>query len=206
MKEEKSYFPANMLSWAFHPLLMPTYGLFLVFTFNVYFRFSIPPVLKWVTYLIVCISTFLLPSIAALGMVRSGIIKSLQMESREDRQAPFLVTAAFYIVCYYLLTQLHLPKIFLSMMLGACISVILALIINFWWKISIHTIGMGGLCGIVYALSQSLFVDMVMPFSFLVLLSGFVASARMFVGSHQPAQIYMGFILGFIAECISMGF
>jgi hypothetical protein len=203
--ENKSYPFANLLSWVFHPLLIPTYGIILIFSLDTYFAFSIPPLLKWATYGVVFISTCMLPSITVFGMVRSGLVKSLQMEEREERQVPYIVTAGFYTACYYLMTQLKLPSLFLLMMLGACVSVILALIINFWWKISIHTIGMGGLCGIVYSLSQNMITDMVTPFVVCVLLAGFVATARMFAGKHVPAQIYSGFILGFIAEYLLMG-
>lgn len=203
--EKKSYPLANLISWIFHPLFIPTYGVFLVFSLSTYFKFSIPPILKIATYSVIFITTFLLPTLTVFGMSKTGLVKSMQLEEREERQLPYIVTAAFYIVCYYLLTQLKLPNTFLLMMLGACFSIILALIINFWWKISIHTIGMGGLCGIVYSLSQNVVSDMVMPFVICILLAGFVATARMFAGKHLPAQIYSGFLMGFLIEYLLMG-
>lgn len=85
-------------------------------------------------------------------------------------------------------------------MLGATLSVTLAVMINLFWKVSIHLIGIGGIIGTLLALSQLLFVDVKIPIIISIIIAGVIGSARLTVGEHTPAQIYSGVFIGFLCE------
>lgn len=189
---------ARILSLIFHPLLIPTYGILLIFSQNTYVSYSIPVSLKSVIFLVVFMTTLILPFITSYFLLRSKQINSFQMEFKEERVLPFISTAIYYLFGYYLLNQIDLPFAFDLIMLGGISCIIIALIINFTWKISIHLIGLGGIVGILLGLSQRLMLDLQGVIVVAIILSGFLGTARLIAGSHTPSQIYIGFIVGFL--------
>lgn len=82
--------------------------------------------------------------------------------------------------------------------------VYIATIITYFWKISLHMIGLGGLLayillllfvrGLQYGLPSE--IDILL--SSVILLSGIVGSARLYLCAHTPAQVYVGYIVGFL--------
>jgi hypothetical protein len=67
---------ARFLSWVLHPLLMPTYGMVLIFHYNSYLTYSLSPVLIKLIYGIVFTTTFILPTLITYFLVKKGWIKS----------------------------------------------------------------------------------------------------------------------------------
>jgi hypothetical protein len=124
------------------------------------------------------------------------------METKEERLVPFAANAALLMISYYLLEKLQLPGVYSSLLLGAAISVLLALLINSKWKISIHMIGIGGMTGILFGLSTFLFIDLRLPMVFSLIVAGLLATARLSLNAHSPAQLYAGFGLGFFCEYV----
>jgi hypothetical protein len=188
---------AKVISVVLHPMLLTTYALVILFSMQAYFSIGIPLKAKWMIGILVFILTGLLPMLLAVFMSRLGIIKSLHMEQREERLWPFVVAALFYYLTYYLLKQLELSPVFIIFMLGAFITVVVGLMVSFFWKISVHMIGIGGLVGAFTGLSLRLMIDMPLLIIVLILLSGLTGFARLKLSAHNPAQILIGFVTGF---------
>jgi hypothetical protein len=189
---------ARIISYIFHPLLIPTYSFLLLLNMKAYFSMIIPGSAKWLIISLIFITTFLFPSLFVLFFYRRKLISSVQMESKEDRTLPYVVTVIFFYVTYYLLKRLQISPIFYYYMAGATFLVISTLIINLFWKISGHMVSVGALLGAVIALSIILGINLTPALLITILLSGLVGSARLKVGSHNPPQIYTGFFLGLI--------
>jgi hypothetical protein len=134
-----------------------------------------------------------------LILKRRGMIQSVQMETKQERVFPFLITAIFYYAAYFMLKKLDLPPIYYLVILGAALLVIVCLIINLWWKISIHLTSMGGMLGAFIGMSLSMNIEMNLIICFLVLVSGILATSRLILKAHTPAQVYVGFFTGFIS-------
>jgi hypothetical protein len=122
------------------------------------------------------------------------------MESSRERQLPFVATAAYYLMGYYLLKQLPIPVLLANMVLGAALAILTAWLINFKWKISIHMVGIGGLAGLLTGLSIRLDAGLSAPIIYAILISGMLGNARILLGAHNPLQVYAGFTLGFVLE------
>ncbi|OFY86381.1 MAG: hypothetical protein A3F72_11315 [Bacteroidetes bacterium RIFCSPLOWO2_12_FULL_35_15] len=197
---------AKVISYLFHPLLMPTYGFaFIFFTKNYISTFTAPN-LKWIILGVTFVFTFFLPSINAIILLKMGRIKSLEMESSTERSVPYISTSFYYLALFYLFYNAQFPSVFKILILGAAISVLLSFIINFWWKISAHTIGIGGLSGAALGIIYRLQIDMQFMLMILLLISGIVAYARLRLKTHTPSQVYSGFALGFFVELLLMIF
>lgn len=188
---------ARIISAILHPMMLSTYTIVILFNLPAYFSFGIPMKAKWMIGIFVLIITGLLPLLMTFIMTKIGIIRSILMQEREERIWPFVVTAMFYYLAYYLLNRLELSPVYTLFMLGAFISVVAGLMISFFWKISAHMIGMGGMVGAFTGLSITLMIDASLLIVLLILLSGFTGFARLKLTAHSPAQVMAGFLTGF---------
>lgn len=88
-----------------------------------------------------------------------------------------------------------------------CLLVI-ALVISYSWRISLHTIGIGGILGLL--LFFQLFQDQAFSSTALTLIpvtiitAGVIGSARLYLNAHTPLQIYTGYIVGIVGMCLGM--
>lgn len=191
---------AQFLSFIFHPVLMPTYALLLIFRQSTYFAHTISNEIKFRLFEIILLNTLILPVVISYILVRRGWIKSLEMQQREERIFPYLANLLLMLLSAYMIYSLRLPRVFFLLTLGAAAAVVMAVIINTKWKISIHMVGLGALLGTLFGLSSFLLIDLRMIIILFLLLAGLVGVARITLGAHKPSQIYAGFFVGFLCE------
>jgi len=188
---------ARFLSIIFNPLLMPTYGLFLIFRINDHISYLALPIKK-VIFITVFVSSFILPlSITPLLYILKQV-QSIYMKTRKERVWPLIITGFFFFTGYYFLSLFsQVPAFVLKYISATIITIYVALFITFFWKISIHMIGIGGLTGGILALAYMFGIDLHLLLSALILIAGLLGTARLYLSAHNPAQIYAGFVLGF---------
>jgi len=187
---------AKFFSVIFHPLLIPAWAyLALIWQGNL-LLLRIPFNLVWTLAALIFLTTFLLPTAIVLLMLRFKMISSLSMPFRSERIGPLVVTAIFFYMTYYLLKQLQIAPVIYLYMLGATLLAVISAAVTLWWKISLHSMGVGALVGAFAALA--LFSPA--NYSFLLMLSllmaGITASSRLILSAHKPAEIYAGFATG----------
>lgn len=181
---------------------MPSFGILLIFNANTYIA-EYNSTFKLIVLLITFISTFALPLLSTLLLLKGGFVKDLQLSDREERKHPLLFTALFYTMGVYLMNfLLPLPPLIGIMLWGVAASVVLTLIINLFWKISAHMIGVGGITGAIIGLSYQLGADLLWIIMLLFLIAGCLGFSRLKLSAHQPAQVYSGFLLGMFCQVI----
>lgn len=189
---------ASVVSYILHPLLVPTYIMVFLLNMDTFLAFMIPVVVRlWIIGMLLVV-TFTMPAILIYMMQRKGIITSLQMEIRSERFYPLLLTAISWGIGYNLINRTGLPAVYYQYLLGGIAAILVAITINYFWKISLHMIGMGGLTGVFFVLSLKMGVDIFPLLALVILLSGLVGYARLKVNSHNPPQVYTGYIVGVI--------
>ncbi len=187
---------SKTLSTILHPMLIPTLGLFLIFNIGGHFSY-LPIEHKRIIYLIVFVSTCMLPLVLMPLFLLLGVIKSIYMEERRERILPTVFTGMFFCLGYYFLSRIPIvPSFIQSFMLATIIAISLALLITLFWKVSMHMIGIGGLTGALLALSFRFGIDIWLLFSMALVLAGALGSARLYLNAHTPAQVHVGFLLG----------
>lgn len=177
-------------------------GLFLLFHLDEPGLWRPSPEVQLFLYALTFLATFLSPILGAMALLKLNVIHSLEMDSKEERKIPYLLTAVFYFAESYFLIRLDLPVLLQSLMLGATLLILLALIINIFWKISSHMIGIGGICGIMLAISYRMQIDLHGTLMALFVLAGLIAFSRLRLNAHSAAQVYVGFFLGLIVQII----
>jgi hypothetical protein len=187
---------AVIISWIFHPLLMPTLGILLILNIGGYMMYVMNPHIKMVITGIVFLNTFIFPVIGSYYLFKKGFLTSLSMPTIQERKLPMLLTVIFYFFTFYILKQAPLPPALYLMILGATLSVLITLIITLVWKISSHMVGMGGLVGAIAGLSIKFSFNLQFLMILLLICAGLVGYARIKLNAHTHAQVYAGFLLG----------
>lgn len=192
---------ANILSGFFHPLLMVTYGVILVLTFT--YLAIYPLTMKLLLIGGAFLSTTVIPGSFILLMVKNGAAGDTDLSDRHERSVPYLIFITSILICAFYMYKMMMPFWFISQLLGACIAMIFALLINFSWKISAHMIGIGGLLGGIMGIAR---VHMINPYEAFILaisIAGLLGTSRLLLKRHTPMQVYAGFCLGFICTFVS---
>ena len=187
---------AKLFTILFHPLFVPFYMLLLLLNVNTFFAMMIPVNIKLLLCSLVFLTTILLPLLIIYLLSRLKLVKSFYLQSREERIYPLLTVAVLYYLTYYMLKSFHVSFIFSYYMLGSTFLTILALIISFYRKISLHMIGIGGLLGLLMGLSLNLNLDLTWFIIGAIILGGILGFARIQSNSHKPSDIYSGFLVG----------
>ena len=194
------------MSSALSPLLMPTYGVFLVMWVSV---LCLLPYGTRVAVLLVCMGiTCILPLIFLSVLRHFKLIKDLHVEVREQRFLPYLFTALCYIAAAYYLYYCHSPQWFIMFMVGSAVTVLVMMLINLKWKISAHMAGIGGVVALVYQIHvQGLSAfDLFWLLCFMIIVAGALGSARLVLKRHDTLQVLAGVVLGFLCVSLTMRF
>jgi len=189
---------SKIISFIFHPVLMPTYAFILVL--NLVPGVSVTyPMQKIQLFKLIFGFTFLLPILSIIILKKMKLVSSYYMENKEERRFPLLITIA----CYYFLLQsferMYMHIILVKLLFGAMLILFVAVIISRFWKISLHMLGVGGIVGAFFAIQQN-FNSNIILFNSLIFFAGLVGFARINENAHTLKQVYGGFLLGFILE------
>jgi hypothetical protein len=187
---------AKIISAIFHPLLVPTYALLLLINFQTHSILALPEDFRYIIVAFVFITTFVLPSIIIFILLKVGKIKSLEMQSQQERVLPMLIIAVAFYSTYYLLKQSAVTGLMSLFMVGATMLVLIALIINYITKISLHMTAWGGLFGTFLGFAISFSYNLIPMLLVTIFVIGIIATARLKLNAHTPLQVYLGFLVG----------
>ena len=191
-------FWARLVSAVFHPLLLPSVSIFILFAIPSYVSFSVSSQAQRLILIIVFINTCVAPVLSILFLKKIGVINSVLLDERADRYYPVLVSILFYLFTYYLFMQANLPSLLSYFILGATILVLIGFVVTFYWKISMHMLSIGGFTGFLIAVSLLLKYDIPGLIISTILVSGLLGVARIKVNAHNPPQVYAGYITGVV--------
>ncbi|HYQ59012.1 MAG TPA: phosphatase PAP2 family protein [Draconibacterium sp.] len=187
---------ARIISILFHPVLIPTFGMFLLLHSGFYFELLLWEAKRFVL-LVVFFTTCILPmlSVAVLSL-NPGF--NINMPNSRDRLIPLLSASGFYYLGFILLKKVQAVPEFKLFMLASVLVLLALMLISLKWKISNHMAAIGGLSGTLFALAFRNGVNPVYSVLIVVLLSGLIGTARMILGKHNLLQLIAGYGLGFI--------
>lgn len=195
-----------LISGLFLPLFMPLLALWLTITFDPYMVFFLSPAKTQMTLIVVGLATIIFPLINLFLLKKASVITSYNLDNRSERLAPAITTLIYFTLGYFLIKKGDLPLVIYSMYLGGLASVFIAMLISLKWKISLHAIGISGVLGGIYGLFKiHEFINIPLIIT-LVICSGLVMMSRLVLKAHTPAQVYIGFLVGFASVYLSVIF
>lgn len=195
----------TIASWffsiVFHPL---SYGIagscVLIFSLPFYASFNTSYAIDYLQF--IGLLTYIIP-LAAIP-VYYIILKITKQQVSEKHQRIFILlsTAIIYAMSYRILKNIQIYQLVSFYILLCSLLMFMSLIITYFWKISLHMIGIGGFTGVLLLLAyaQHHIPQTLLPYSFLV--AGIVGSSRLYLQAHTHAQIYVGFVTGFVTSIL----
>jgi hypothetical protein len=196
---------AQAFSYLFHPLWMPL----LVFLVADYLDPNLVPIPELKRFIIICLAVNIVaPAIGVFIMMKRGSISDVNIHKQSERSAPYVLVIFYYLCTYFIFRSNDLPlsSSFMSMLLAVPVSLGLALLINFKWKISVHMLAQGGLAGVLWALGLVHSAPIIWALIGALIIAGFVGFSRSKLRAHTHAQIYAGFLLGLAVNFIIIRF
>ena len=210
---------AKLISIIMHPMFMMTYVLLVLFKFNPYlFGLAGDKGQELFLITVVILSVFF-PLIAVLMMKALNIIESLEMKSKEERVGPLIVTGIFYLWLFMnIKDNTNISEVFSFFVLGSTIALFISFFVNNFSKISLHSVGMGGLMMGIFFIRQyftyghaqislgslgvyNIHINLIL--GVVILLCGLVATSRLILEAHDTRDITGGFLVGVVAQIIA---
>lgn len=113
-------------------------------------------------------------------------------------------TGLFYAaVAWLMYDKLMMNGTAVLTMLGMALAIVVTGTITWFYKISAHAVGVAGSWGILLQMAMRYHDHRLMyPLMLASLLMGMVFSARLALGAHNPLQIALGALLGFLVSLL----
>jgi len=190
---------AKIISIIGHPIFLPTWMMAILLLSGIT-HFS--PNNNWIYLTITFSTTCLIPALVIIMMKRWNLIKSVEMESRDERLGPLLIMIMFIYATLKFFNKIPIFSFFTFYMTTTAVVTVLAFLITLFWKISLHTIGWGSFVACLFVMT-TVSVRLYLPY-FIggIIIAGIVAAARLQLHSHNSQQIYTGFATGFATVII----
>lgn len=189
---------ANIISWIFVPLMMPVYGIILIFTLSI---LSFNPLHTRITYMLIVFGiNFVLPMLAVILMKKMGIIQDVGLNGRRERVIPYIISILCLAGTGLFLWYKSAPMWVAMFYAGGALAALVNLIVNFKWKISAHAAGIAGLVAMLIEITKDGFPmqNMTIWIVGAILIAGLLGSARIWLGRHTLLQVLAGSAVGFI--------
>lgn len=191
---------ARICSTLFHPLIVGTLGIFLSLYFSYMRMLGLEYILN--VTLVVLILTIAMPSLGVLILYKTKRITSVGLVNREERTLPYILFFVFYLMATAFLWWSSLRGMQLGFFIGGLIAIFVDVIVNRWWKISVHMTAIGAITGLIFVMSymQYIMFSELIPYLQVaaILASGALGTSRILLRRHTIGQVCCGFINGFV--------
>jgi len=183
----------RVISYVFHPLFTPIFGTLAYFAFAPYSSLE----QQSGNILPIFILTVIIPIIFFLILKNLKLITTIFAPSIKERKYPLLISIGLYLmILYKVIPQNYISELYFFFvgLLTASIAILLLLFLKF--KTSIHLLGMGSLLLFFIGLSIHFEINITLAIGTITLLSGLVATSRLYLKAHTIPELIIGFIVG----------
>ncbi|HWB28078.1 MAG TPA: hypothetical protein VG738_21545 [Chitinophagaceae bacterium] len=202
---------AKIFSYVFHPLFLPTY-IFIWLTLRFPYEFvGFNPVDLFLRKITVFWMTAFFPAFGTFLCWRVGFIDSIYLRTQKERIIPYVITMFFYWWMWYLSLRVfngensegQLPEVLKFFYLGIGFASVFGLILNNFFKISMHAMGVGG--ALMFVILTGFFYHLYigLDISLALLVAGVVCTSRLLLNEHGNKEIYAGIIVGIICQLLA---
>lgn len=194
----------KVLSYVLHPLFIPTFATLALLNQPGLYSIELGKLLKIWILSVVFIFTIVIPAVGVLLLLKFKAIQSIEMNDREERTVPLLISGASFLALLFSVKSTIIPPVLLYIIFSAATSLLAGLLINLFYKISLHTLGWGSFAAALAGISIRFGIPLLFMIVFSVLLSGIVGYTRLKLKAHNPAQVYLGYVAGILVIAFIM--
>ncbi len=183
---------ARVISTLFVP---PSFSLIVYIIFSIYVEKNLSNSISLI--IITTLFGFVFPIMMFVIMRKKNLVSDQDALIKEQRTLPFIVATIIYLVGLIFLIYNDVSKISIAFWFCFISNTLLTIIINKFWKISIHSMGASGAFA---ALSYSFGIAAI-PFFIIVLLVGW---SRIELKCHTLSQVIAGIVFAFSSVYFQM--
>lgn len=188
------------ISTILHPIVIPTLGVLIYFIFV---SQSISQKQQLLLLALVFGITYVIPVLTLITLKSLGIIRDFQVTSIRERRMPvLLMMLLFYLLGNQLAGITYLRDLGL-LFYGTSISLLFVyLLFAFQLKTSLHLLSMGSAVGFFLVIMNTYSLSLMPIIMVFILLSGLLASSRLYLNAHDSKEVFIGFSLGFVSQVL----
>lgn len=191
----------SIISYVFHPIIFPIIGTVLYFIF---LPRHIDSSVKNSIIVSTLITTYILPLIFIYLLKVLKLITTYDMETTEERKFPLLFFTILSYILGILLYRTNMINELAIYYFGMTITLLVAYLLLYKnFKISLHTIGVGGLIGFLIMFSYNYHLNLIIILAFFFILAGIIATSRLKLKAHHSKEVFSGFALAISAQVIA---
>lgn len=206
----------NHLSYITQHPTERTIGAFMISTFCYLFTFivlaelRVPLVSNYIISATVVFTLFVLvpikwkADVSLNGLVRGNSGVLTELNKREQRFMPLLLTIIAYLFCSIIMLKRGLPWYMNGIILASLMILLIHILINTWWRVSEHMAAIGGVMGGIIAFSGLFLYDPIKWICVFTLIAGALGTARIILGHNNLGEIFAGFIIGLSCTLIAL--
>lgn len=188
---------ATSVSWLLVPLMMPVYGMLLIFSLSI---LDIAPAgIRTVFTLIVAAFNLVVPAILVWMLKKMGVVQDLGLNERRERLVPYLITVACMGATGFFMWYKGAPLWVAMFFAGGALAGLVNAVVNLRWKISAHAAGVAGIVALLVRIIKDGYPEPAAMVWLVVsiLAAGLLGSARIWLGRHTVWQVLAGYAVGF---------
>jgi len=190
---------AQIISAVFHPVFL----IQIIFQVVIFSQPALSSPGRLADSMSVFFFLLLVPLVSTKLLIRTGRVTSWEMPVRHERTIPYLIMGFFSAVTFFVFWMTQTAGVAGLLPLFGILLMGVVLVINAFWKISIHLLGMGGLSAFVFCSVKITGSATLILLVLGLLLAGFLTAwARFKLKAHNPAQLLAGWIVGFLTTLL----
>jgi len=194
---------SKIISIILHPIFIPFLLFYIIINTSPILYYSVKNSLLYI-YSVLFLFTFLLPVISLLIKIKFSVVSSIEISNLKERPLVLFFSLLWFLCGYYFLIPVFHPcPVLKNIYIGGILILLIGGIISKYWKISLHLLSIGGATGIFLGL-EKIYADFFFFVILFIILSGFLAYARLKENAHNHRQLYVGFFVGVIVGCICL--
>ena len=198
---------AHLFSFVFHPLFISAYVMAFIIFVHPYAFVGFDHKTKVMRLLSVILCNTFLPLFAVFLLWRLHLIKSPMLRNEKERIGPYLIAMIFYWWTWLVFKRLpDTPPLAVHFLLGAFLAVCGAWIANIYFKISMHSIAMGGAVMFACLFTFHDEYGSGLYIAIALLSAGLVCTSRLLLSAHSAFEIWSGLFVGMLAQYLGWQF
>lgn len=193
---------ARIFSSIFRPMFYPTVGFIILFTLT--YLSLLPWGFKLMVLAMVYVFTVCLPAVGIFIYRKLHGWDLHELRQQHKRAVPYGISLLCYNILMYIMTSLHLPHFMVAIIIVSLLIQACCVIINIWYKVSMHSAGSGGVIGALVAYAGLFGFNPVWWLCGAILVSGLVMTSRMVLRQHTLWQVLLGTLVGVVCGVVGV--
>ncbi|MGC1515075.1 MAG: hypothetical protein WA810_05815 [Maribacter sp.] len=193
---------SQIISYLLHPLFIPIGGTVCYFLITPKYT---PLEIQSANILPIFILTVIIPIVTFFILRNIGLVSSVFLENATERKYPLYIhISLLLLILYQVIPNNYVSEIYFYFagLLGAAMTCLLLLLFKF--KVSLHMVGISGLLMFLISLSIHFEINLIIAISMLIILTGGVASARLYLNAHTKLEVLIGLMVGMLSQLLTV--